>query len=100
LVKKIKPSEIVAFTFTEKAARSMKDRIYQRIGGISGPEATKNLGEMFVGTIHSYAKLLLDNYFGFGNYDVLDENQEVAFLMRHGWDLGVKESCFPEELMG
>jgi len=91
LVKKIKPSEIVAFTFTEKAARSMKDRIYQRIGGISGPEATKNLGEMFIGTIHGYAKLLLDNYFGFGNYDVLDENQEVAFLMRHGWDLGVKE---------
>jgi superfamily I DNA/RNA helicase len=31
LVKGVDPSSIVAFTFTEKAAQSMKSRIYQRI---------------------------------------------------------------------
>ena len=31
LVEGAQPSEIVAFTFTEKAAQSMKDRIYRRV---------------------------------------------------------------------
>lgn len=91
LVGKLEPKSIVAFTFTERAAQSMKSRIYQRIAEISGPSATTNLGEMYVGTIHAYAKRILEDYFGFGNYNVLDDNQEVAFLMRHGWSLGVQE---------
>lgn len=88
-VERVKPSEIVAFTFTEKAAQSMKSRIYQRVGEICGEAATANLGEMYVGTIHAYAKRVLEDHFRFGNYGVLDDNQEVAFLMRHGWNLGV-----------
>ena len=88
-VKAVKPESIVAFTFTEKAAQSMKSRIYQRVGQICGQEATANLGEMYVGTIHAYAKRILEDYFRYGNYNVLDDNQEVAFLMMHGWSLGV-----------
>ncbi|MDI9644721.1 MAG: ATP-dependent DNA helicase [Candidatus Verstraetearchaeota archaeon] len=89
-VEGVNPSEIVAFTFTEKAARRMKSRIYQRVGEICGGAATANLGEMYVGTIHAYAKRILEDHFGFGNYEVLDENQEVAFLMRHGWSKGIQ----------
>jgi DNA helicase-2/ATP-dependent DNA helicase PcrA len=89
LVKKIQPSEIVAFTFTEKAAQSMKDRIYRRVADILGPDSTSILGEMYVGTIHGYAKRILDDHFRYGNYGVMDENQEVAFLMRNGWAIGV-----------
>lgn len=89
LVEGAKPTSIVAFTFTEKAAQSIKSRIYRRIGEISGQEATKNLGEMYVGTIHAYAKRILEDYFGYGNHGVLDDNQEIAFLMRHGWGLGI-----------
>lgn len=88
-VKVVKPESIVAFTFTEKAAQSMKSRIYQRVGQICGQAATAHLGEMYVGTIHAYAKRILEDYFGYGNYTVLDDNQEVAFLLRHGWSLGV-----------
>ena len=87
LVEEAHPSEIVAFTFTEKAAQSMKDRIYQRVEAIAGPAAIANLGEMYIGTIHGYAMRLLEDHFGYGNHSVLDENQEVAFLMRHGWSL-------------
>lgn len=89
LVEKFKPKSIVAFTFTEKAAQSMKSRIYQRIAQIAGSDATKNLGEMYVGTIHAYAKRILEDNFRFGNHGVLDDNQEIAFVMRHGWDLGI-----------
>ena len=91
LVHNVKPSEIVAFTFTEKATQAMKERIYQRVGLIAGPQKTTTLGEMYIGTIHSFAKRILDDYFGYGNYDVLDENQEIAFLMRHGWNMNLRD---------
>ena len=74
LVEGVEPASIVAFTFTEKAAQSMKSRIYRRVEQIAGSGATARLGEMFVGTIHAYAKRVLDDYFGYGNYNVLDEN--------------------------
>lgn len=85
------PGEIVAFTFTERAAASMKDRIHKRVAEILGPERTKTLGEMFVGTIHAYAARLLQDHFGYGNWDVADDNQEMAFLLQRGWELGLGE---------
>ncbi|MEM3795175.1 MAG: ATP-dependent DNA helicase, partial [Thermoprotei archaeon] len=88
LAEGVEPSSIVAFTFTERAAQAMKSRIYQRVGEL-GPDKLGKLGEMYVGTIHAYAKRVLDDYFKFGNHMVLDENQEIAFLMRHGWDIGI-----------
>ncbi len=91
LVKGCRPSEIVAFTFTEKAAQTIKDRVYRRVAEIAGAERTSNLGEMFIGTMHSYAQRLLDDHFGYGIHDVFDENQEAAFIMRHGWSLGLNE---------
>ncbi len=87
LIEKDEPSSIVAFTFTEKAAKSMKSRIYQRIEQLGGSSATKNLGEMYIGTIHGYAKRILEDYFRYGNHSVLDEGKEAAFLMRHGWSI-------------
>ena len=89
LYKDVPPEEIVAFTFTEKAAQSMKSRIYNRVGEIMGDEYKKKLGKMYVGTIHAYALRILQDYFGYGNYDVLDENQEMAFIMKRGWDIGI-----------
>jgi len=90
LAEGVEPSSIVAFTFTERAAQTMKSRIYQRVGELD-PDKLGKLGEMYVGTIHAYAKRVLDDYFKFGNYTVLDENQEIAFLMRHGWDIGIND---------
>ncbi|MEM3290527.1 MAG: ATP-dependent DNA helicase [Candidatus Micrarchaeia archaeon] len=91
LVENIKPSEIVTFTFTEQAARSMKDRIYAAIEEIAGPEHTKDLGEMFIGTIHGFALRLIEEKFDKGHYAVLDDNQEVAFVMRYGFSLNISE---------
>ncbi len=83
----VEPKEIVAFTFTEKAAQSMKSRIYQRVKELKGEETCAKLGEMYVGTIHGFCLQILEDYFGYGDYDVLDENQEMAFILRFGWEL-------------
>jgi len=53
------PESIVAFTFTEKAAASMKERIYTRVREILGDDVARGLGKMFIGTMHSYAARLL-----------------------------------------
>ena len=89
LCKNVDPSSIVAFTFTEKAAQSMKSRVYTRISSLAGESYTAQLGKMYIGTIHSYALRILQDYFGYGNYDVFDENQEMAFVLRKGFELGI-----------
>src|SRR5690606_14267574 len=54
------PANIVAFTFTEKAAAELKERIYgivrEEHGDIPG------LAEMYIGTMHGYALNLLQTY--------------------------------------
>src|SRR5688572_28440574 len=51
------PRNIVAFTFTDKAAAELKERIFTRtreaLGEVTG------LAEMFVGTIHAFCLELL-----------------------------------------
>ena len=58
------PAEsIVAFTFTEKAAAELKERIRQRVDGRSSASAaTDQLGRLFVGTIHAYCFRLLQTH--------------------------------------
>lgn len=87
----IDPSAIVAFTFTEKAAQSMKSRIYDRLKSIGKEDICARLGDMYVGTIHGYCVRILEDHFNYGNYSVLDENQEMAFLLRSGWEIGLGE---------
>ncbi|MBO3842909.1 MAG: ATP-dependent helicase, partial [Candidatus Brockarchaeota archaeon] len=87
LYKNIEPKDIAAFTFTEKAAQSMKSRIYERVRSLHGDEACAKLGEMYVGTIHGFCLRVLQDHFNYGDHDVLDENQEMAFLLREGWSL-------------
>lgn len=89
LVMKVKPSSIVAFTFTEKAAQTMKSRVYRRLQEIGDERTLRQFGEMYIGTIHGFLLRLLQDKFGYDDYDVLDENQEMAFLLRYGYKLGL-----------
>ena len=63
----------------------MKTRIYDHAMRLGGEEACSRLGEMYVGTIHAYCLLLLQDHCGYANWGELDENQEMAFLLRAGW---------------
>ncbi len=103
LYKDVNPEEIVAFTFTEKAAQSMKSRIYLRVMQIMGEDYAAKLGKMYIGTIHSYALRILQDYFNYGNYDVLDEKQEMAFIMRRGFEIGIRNLpgiWYPDQCSG
>ncbi|MEI8067115.1 MAG: UvrD-helicase domain-containing protein, partial [Actinomycetes bacterium] len=55
-----KPEEIVAFTFTEKAAAELKERVYKYISKEIGN--TEGLADMFIGTMHGYCLELLQTY--------------------------------------
>ena len=73
------PESIVAFTFTERAASELKERILARVAERLGEAAKGPLSRMFVGTIHGYCfRLLQDHVARYGNYDVLDEHRHIV----------------------
>jgi DNA helicase-2/ATP-dependent DNA helicase PcrA len=79
--KKVEPRSIVAFTFTEKAATEMKTRVYERVLNFEAMDVYNQLGDMFIGTIHGYCHRFLEEQCGYGSWTVLDENQEMAYLI-------------------
>jgi len=79
--------QILAFTFTEKAANAMKLRIRAQLEQTmpDNPE----LGGMYIGTIHSFCLRYLKEIIPeFKNYDIIDENKQLLSLSRHFFDLG------------
>jgi len=84
-------ASIVAFTFTERAAAELKERIAVRVEERLGRETLDQVGGLFVGTIHAYCfRLLQEHVPRYETYDVLDENQLNAFVAREANQLGVK----------
>jgi len=84
------PESIIAFTFTERAAAELKERVYRRVEEVKGRDFLGRLGSMFVGTIHGYCFRLLQYYVPrYGNYDVLDEHRHFGFLSREYKNLGL-----------
>ncbi|MEX2375060.1 MAG: ATP-dependent DNA helicase [Dehalococcoidia bacterium] len=84
----IGPENVVAFTFTEKAAAELKDRITRlyrdRFGDVEG------LGAMYVGTIHGFClELLQTSVPEYLKYDVLDEIGQRLFVDRHSTASGL-----------
>lgn len=76
----IPPASIVAFTFTEKAAESIKRRIAQTLA-LAG-FSTNLIGQMYIGTIHAFCQNVLGKANAqYRQYDVLDDNRLTLFLM-------------------
>jgi DNA helicase-2/ATP-dependent DNA helicase PcrA len=85
------PRNIIAFTFTDKAAAELKERIVTRtresLGDIPG------MAEMFVGTIHAFCLELLKNEIPkYLKYEVLNEVQQTLFVDRHSKASGLTQS--------
>jgi len=78
------PKSIVAFTFTEKAADSIKLRIAQALNAIGIDPAV--LGALYVGTIHSYCQHVLGEMNArYRQFDVLDDNRLHLYLLSRFW---------------
>jgi len=87
----LQPRNIIAFTFTEKAAAELKERIVERcrqeLGEICG------LAEMYVGTIHAFAlELLKSEVAKYLRYEILNEVQQGLFVDRHSKTSGLTTS--------
>jgi DNA helicase-2/ATP-dependent DNA helicase PcrA len=87
-VENVPKGNIVAFTFTERAAEEMKFRIRNWLGKITPSDEEVSLGGMYIGTIHGFClaklrELWPDDYH---NYDILDESARAALILRgfHG----------------
>lgn len=75
------PENIVAITYTEKAADSLKQKIYkeyqEKFGNIQG------LANMYIGTIHGYCLFLLQEFTDeYKNYEILNDVQTRLFMKR------------------
>ena len=82
------PRNIVAFTFTDKAAAELKDRIVTRCRQALGE--VPGLAEMYVGTIHGYCLQLLQTHlFEFLKYSVLTEVQTRLLVSRNSVKSGL-----------
>ena len=84
----ILPENIVAFTFTKKAAEELKSRINDYGKKVLGHN--KGFAHMYVGTIHGFCiKMLQDNIPEFQKFTVLDEIQTKLFIERYYEDCGM-----------
>jgi DNA helicase II / ATP-dependent DNA helicase PcrA len=85
------PRNIVAFTFTERAAAELKDRIVARVAEVVGE--VNGMAEMYVGTIHGFClELLKTEVPEFLKYGILDDVQQVLFVNRHSKQSGLTPS--------
>lgn len=83
------PQSIVAFTFTEKAAESIKRRVADALDKCGLPVAM--VGAMYIGTIHSYCQNLLGQMDAkYRQFEVLDENRLKLFLLSRYYELGLQ----------
>lgn len=83
------PESIIAFTFTEKAAESIKRRVADALEKCDLPIAL--VGAMYIGTIHSYCQHLLGSMNAkYRQYEVLDENRLKLFLLSRYRDLDLQ----------
>ncbi|RKE77861.1 ATP-dependent DNA helicase [Chryseobacterium sp. AG363] len=81
----IKPENIIAFTYTEKAAGELKNKILNNVGQYRG------MANMYIGTIHGWClKSLQENEYRYQSFSVLDDIKLKLFVDKHYDLVGMK----------
>ena len=80
----------MAFTFTERAAAELKDRIAERFREATG--SSDGLADLYVGTIHAFCLELLQQHdFGALSYRVLTDVEQRLLISRNSRKTGLAE---------
>ena len=88
--KGIQPQNIVAFTYTEKAAAELKNRIL-KLCKEQLPDL-KGMVDMYIGTIHSWClKTLQEHIYEYQKFSVLDDIKLKLFIDRNFSRIGMKD---------
>ena len=90
----LEPRNIVAFTFTNKAAAELKERIVQRAEEASGGVIV-GMAEMYVGTIHGFCQNLLQTEAPeYLKYEVLETVRQNLYVNRKSAKTGLTTSTW------
>lgn len=91
------PENIVAFTFTKKAAEELKSRIYSMGQAVLGN--THGFANMYIGTIHGFCLNMLREFLPeFQSFAVLDEVHTKLFVERYYEEIGMADLNMPKYL--
>ncbi|UDQ99112.1 UvrD-helicase domain-containing protein [Lentisphaerota bacterium WC36G] len=94
IAKGIKPKNILAVTFTNKAAREMKERLIELVGASEGNKVT-------VGTFHSFCSLILRreiHRIGYlRNFTIADSNDQKGLLRQAAGELNFRKEDVPQD---
>ena len=88
-VMEINPKSIIMTTFTEKAAKNMRDRILTYAGFLFDqyPDLRHqiNIYDLRIGTLHSLCADIMQEYryTGYQNFRLMDEMEQYLFIMQH-----------------
>lgn len=87
----VKPENIISFTYTEKAADELNNRIVQELRKREILNSIKGFANMYIGTIHGWClKALQDNELGYQKFSVLDEIKLKLFVDKNYNEIGMK----------
>lgn len=82
----LRPENIIAFTYTEKAAAELKNKILNYVGQYRG------MADMYIGTIHGWClKSLQENQYEYQSFSVLDDIKLKLFVDKHYNKIGMKD---------